>query len=177
MRFPHLLTTVAALTMLSLVVLPGCKSQGSARPSTSTAISILRHQTGSDAGFKLPGVVLVKNAQQLQNMGSTELSKLDVSFDKESLVVLALGEQKTGGYWARITGIQITGSTLWVQGIANRPAEGAVVTQAITYPYAVAVIAKSNADKVMSEIESTTGAPLPPEAPAIAAPVTTAPAK
>ena len=77
------------------------------------------------------------------------------------MVVLALGERPTSGYWADIQGAQVSGDTLYVQGVANRPAADAMTAQMITYPYAIALIDKTRVRVVRSEIRSVQGEAAP----------------
>jgi hypothetical protein len=81
----------------------------------------------------------------LDALGAQELSELEVDLDQYDLVLVALGQQPTGGYWVHITGLQRVGDVIYVEGIANAPADDEAVTQAQTYPYAAAVIPKVNA--------------------------------
>ena len=153
--------TIVLLALMGVVgaSLAGCKPRhvivvSDQRPQP---VSVLRRYNGTDPGLKEPLLLLVNSAQDLESLGSYDLAVHAVDFDKESLVLLALGEKPTGGYWARITGVQREGQQLYVQGLANRPSQDQAVTQALTYPYDAVVISKIRHAKVLSEIESLMG--------------------
>jgi len=118
---------------------------------------------GSDPALTEPSVKLITSGTQLASMGCTALMAHlghDIDFSQYSLLLLTLGEQPTGGYWCRITGVQHRTGVLYVQGIANRPGPNEAVTQAKSYPYAAAVIANIGVDSIHPEITSVTGASL-----------------
>lgn len=142
--------------------LPACQSTSSSTPSVAGTfgtqpVPIIAHLTGNDPALKYPSVLLINSQAELARLGAQELSRHPVDFNQHSLVVLALGEKPTGGYWARITAIQKSGTDLFVQGIANRPAKDQPVTQALSYPYAAAIVPKTLAKRIYSEIESVQG--------------------
>jgi hypothetical protein len=146
----------------SLLVLGGCQQKGDGPLVDETAVAepveILSQTCGDDVQLTLPmGVELVRNETELRALGSSELAEMDVNFRRHDLVVLSLGEQPTGGYWGRITGIQQVGDVLYVQGIANAPGAGMSVTQALTHPYCVARIAKTTASEARSDITAVQG--------------------
>lgn len=124
---------------------------------TTTPVTILRKFSGNDEALKFPAVMIVKSQAELQGINAKSLMDAKVDFAKESLVVVALGDKPTGGYWADITGIQAAGPQLFVQGWANKPGKDAVVTQAVTYPFAAAVISKTTATTVRSDVQSVMG--------------------
>lgn len=126
----------------------------------TTAVAIAAHYRGNDAGFTQPGVFLINSQQELEKRGSTELINKSVDFENQTIVVLALGEQKSGGYWAHIDAVQNLGERLYVQGFANQPAVDEMTTQQITHPYAAAVVPKIFA-VVQPEITSVRGQPMP----------------
>ena len=124
----------------------------------SEPVSIQRHLTGDDSGIKTPAVVLVNSRDELTAMGSVDLVNAEVNFDEHSLIVLALGERPTGGYAAKITGVQKRGNEIYVQGYAARPSPDAMVTQVITYPYDAVVVPKMQGS-IRSEVDSVVGDP------------------
>ncbi len=126
-------------------------------PDRPRAMEIKRRHNGSDQGLKEPTVQLIRSAEQLEALGSSDLAGLGIDFARESLVLLALGEMPTSGFWARITGVQRKGDVLYVQGLANRPHESETVTPSLTYPYEAVVIKRVRAARVRSEIESVFG--------------------
>ena len=153
---------LACLTAVALAA--GCKSSSSTEVGSTEPVSIISHAgSGNDPAFKQPAdpVILITTREQLDRTGSETLAKVEIDFNTQSLVVLALGEEPTAGYWARITGIQRKGSELYVQGLANKPeGEAAAV---LTYPIdAVIVPRQDGITEISPEIEAVTGQ-TPPE--------------
>ena len=120
-------------------------------------VKILRHYSGSDPGFKYPGLNLINSRQQLMDMGSIDLIDRGIDFDTESLLVLTLGKKPTSGYRAWITGVQHAQSDLFVQGSANRPTHDQIIMNMHTFPYDAVVIAKIHKAHLHSEIVSVSG--------------------
>ena len=125
--------------------------------SRPKAMEIISRHHGSDPGFKEPMVVLVNSYEELESLNSSHLINQTINFDRESLLLLALGEKPTGGYWARITAVQRKNNLLYVQGTANRPHKDQTVPQVLTYPYAAVAVKKIRSAKVRSEIDSVLG--------------------
>jgi hypothetical protein len=141
---------------LAAPMLAACETEEGYTASAwgSTApITIFDHVQDDDAGFREPAVELVNSREQLEALGSERLTNLEVDFARHSLVVLALGERPTGGWTAKITGVQERGDALYIQGIAYQPAAGSSLMQALTYPVAAAVITKTNAGLIHPEID------------------------
>lgn len=147
-----------------LLVLAGCETapeeQAQApRPEVAQtqAVEILRQISGDHGQLVSPTVRLIKTQAEYQQVVPGGIQGLDINFEQEDLVLLALGQQATGGYWARITGLQRAGRTLYVQGVANAPGPNEMATQAITHPFAAAVIPETRATRARSDIASVRG--------------------
>lgn len=153
--------------LLVLTFVGGCASKPKATDAsestgpTPLAIAELIH--GDISGLDEPGVFLITSQDELQSYGSATLAALKVDFQTQALVLLALGKQPTGGYWARISDVVQLGDTLAVTGKANRPAADQIVPQVLTTPYCVAVIPKPAATRVRSDIASVIGEAPPAE--------------
>jgi len=74
--------------------------------------------------------------------GGVDLTPLVEAAGSEKAVFLfwSLGEKPTGGYAVRITEVTLAGQALQVAATITEPAEDAMVTQALTHPYAVAAV-------------------------------------
>lgn len=164
-------TMSVAAAMTGAAMLAGCgnghKSAGvgpSAQPTVTVSepVEIIAQAQGNDAALARGTVRLIDSADQLPALGLGGLPELgDVDFDQQDVVIFALGEQPTGGYWVHITGVQLVSNVLYVQATVNRPGEEDTVTQAVTYPYAAAVIAKTGASRALSDPTEVVGQPLP----------------
>ena len=144
----------AALALL--LVLSGCAGgrDGSGVTGPTDPVRILRSANGDDPANGTLGAWLIKSDDQLDQIGSGELARLQVDFARESLIIVALGEQATSGYGVRLTGVSRAGEDLFVQGVRTSPAEGDPILEILTYPYAAAVIARTSAVRVLPEINS-----------------------
>ena len=144
---------------VSAGLLTGCQS--TMAPTTqvepTNALSVLRTHAGSDAAMPKPAEWIVNSQDELEAIGSGPLGQISVDFDNETVVVIALGEQPTAGYWVTFISASQHGSTLYVQGTANQPGPDQVVAQVMTYPYAAAVIPKIDATVLIPEIDSVIG--------------------
>jgi len=146
----------ARLILLSLaaslgLAAAGCKSDDHGADAdivgdAFTPLPILAQHYGNDPGLTTSSVKLINSAEELKAMGSEELVNKNIDFKKRSLIVIAVGEQPTGGYWAHVTGVQRHGQMVYVQGVVNRPAADAIVTQALTYAYAAKVTGVLSSD-------------------------------
>lgn len=160
-------TRVMWLAGVAAAMLVGCQAQQGNKSGPTEPVAILGRLHANDPALKQPEVILITSRAQLDKTGSSELSHLNVDFNRQSLVVLALGEKPTGGYWGKITGVQRKGDELYVQGVANRPAVDQVTTQVLSYPIDAVVVPRQDKVRVVeSEIESVSGQALPADAPA-----------
>lgn len=63
--------------------------------------------------------------------------------------LVSLGEQPTGGYAVEVAEAGFSGGTEWIVDVRyQRPGPGAIVTQALTYPYLVFAVPKGTPAKV-----------------------------
>lgn len=153
-------TFVAAALLCPTLAFVGCNGTSTAggedgaekkQVILSEPVAILEKKAGNSEALSL-GVVLIQTQEQYDALGDKDIYP-GVDFEKQDLVIAALGEQKTGGYAIDITALQVEGDTIFVQGKATAPAADAVTTQALTYPYAAAVINNTMATKVVSDID------------------------
>ena len=155
---------------LAAFLLIGCQNgaapQQAAGPDRQTAepVTVIEQILGDDDALTIGGVMLVDRQSQLDELGVTRLDQLNIDFDRHQLVILSLGECPTGGYWGHIDGVQRVGDVLYVQARVNKPGDDQAVTQAITHPFAAAVVERTNARTAYSDPEQVHGEPHPAEA-------------
>lgn len=107
-----------------------------------------------------PQQLVIRNAQELaialgvdakdarhrrfQNDAVADTIKLlkvkGIDWDREMLVVVMAGAQRTGGYRVDIESVRVKDGTLLVGWKLHPPAADAVVTQAISYPGQMALV-------------------------------------
>jgi hypothetical protein len=154
----RILFTCVAMSLV--LVMAGCQRGQTVDVGMTgtTPLPIEGHYSGNSPALTEPGAWLINSDEQLANLGAQGLTGGDaVDFDTQSLLVVAMGQQPTGGHWAHITAVQAKGEYLFFQGILNRPGADDVVTQALTHPYAAAVLPKVNATRVRNEMEEVEG--------------------
>ncbi|MCC7407923.1 MAG: protease complex subunit PrcB family protein [Phycisphaeraceae bacterium] len=154
-----LVLTFAAL----LLAVPACRHNTVAgvKPNSTTPVAIVRQIRGDDPGLTEPAIVLVKSRAQLAALGSRYLlGRVSHDLENYDLVLVALGERPTAGYWADIQGVQHDPQqrALFVQARVNRPSDQDTTAQVVTHPFAAVLIPKTPAVRVRPEIESTVGA-------------------
>lgn len=150
--------TLALALLIGPAMLVGCKSGGSEDPAAPLAeplaepVTIVQSKTGDSAALKSIGVKLVKTQADYDALGDADIFA-GVDFEENDLVIASLGEQSTGGFSIEITSIQQEGDLLIVVGTSSRPGEDAVITQALTHPYAAVVIENTDATSPVPAID------------------------
>lgn len=144
----------ATLTCTPLLML-GCAGGGSSA-STGTPeaappakvyakpVKIIAKVSGDQMPIESHGIGLLDDAA-LDGLGLRAAfaeAGVPVDLSVQSVVLFSLGEQSTGGFAADITGLQLKGDTLYVQGTAEAPAASDATSQAITFPYCAVVTPK-----------------------------------
>lgn len=146
------LFVVAALCCSAMV---GCKGDGDAAGGSELAqpVTILERVNGNSAALKTIGTLHIETKDQYDALGDAEIFPGEIDFDANDLVIVALGEQATGGYAVNIDSIQLQAGELAVSGKATTPGPDAVTTQALTYPYSAVLIPNTAADKLVPYID------------------------
>ena len=148
------LFVVAALSCSALI---GCKGDGDASIDSGTVlaqpVTILERVNGNSDALKTIGKMHIETKAQYDALGDADIFPGEIDFDANDLVIVALGEQSTGGYAINIESIQRQGGDLAVVGKASAPGADAITTQALTHPYSAVLIANTSADKVVTYID------------------------
>ncbi len=149
---------IALTTLVLAATLIGCAPKsGSLVLDDPTPVAIESRLTGEQSGIMAPTVQVINSTSELQALGSPALSAANIDFANNSLIVLALGEQTSGGYWAKITSVQRMGNIVVVHGVANAPAADAVTTSVMTTPFDAVVVPALGPVTLQTEIASVTG--------------------
>jgi PrcB C-terminal len=129
--------------MVLLLLAAGCSAGDGSEPSAdnpSEAPRDLRVEriSSGDAGQgpEQPRVILAPSAAAL-----SEAMGVDVPDSGNGTYLAAYwGEKPTGGYSLAVKSARIEGDRVTVRLALKEPPSDAIVTQALTYPYAVAVV-------------------------------------
>ncbi|MEM9416114.1 MAG: protease complex subunit PrcB family protein [Planctomycetota bacterium] len=154
---------VAALTPAAVLI--GCKSDGG--PASSGALQLAEPVemangiAGSSDALSTAGTYLITSQAQWEGGGFAEACPAPMDFDAHDVVVVALGEKPSGGYWVHIDAIQQVGSELAVQFTANAPGEDEVTAAVMTYPYYAVLVPKTGATLAVADPTHVTGQPQP----------------
>jgi len=148
---------VALTLMLGLLVFTGCQTVEEMPSQTmelAEPVSILHSVVGGHPSLKSPMLLLVTSQAQLDALSADDLVGREVDFYSESVVLSALGEMPSTGYWVHITSVHQEGGYLYIQGQANRPPKDAMTGQVLTFPYCAVVIPRTTATALRDQIES-----------------------
>lgn len=132
--------------MLLLLLVAGCSAGDGSEPSaeepseTTEAprdLRVARISSGEPGqGPRRPRVILAPSARELS--GAT---RMNVPNSGDGTYLAAYwGEKPTGGYSMSVQSARLEGNVVTVRLSLKEPPRGAILTQALTYPYAVAVI-------------------------------------
>jgi PrcB C-terminal len=133
----------AGTVVLLLLLACGCSADDGSEPSGEDPsevprdLRVERISSGAPGeGPEEPRVIVAPSAAAL-----SEAIGASVSDSGEGAYLAAFwGEKSTGGYSLEVRSARLEGDRVTVRLILEEPPPDAVVTQALTYPYAVAVV-------------------------------------
>ena len=129
-------TAACTLAFALALVLTGCGILGGSGPAAKPEILI-----GRD---KVP-----KEALQWVETQTRTRQVVRKTFGSWDVYVIAMGEQRTGGYAVKIENAGFDSGKTWIVDVKFiEPAPGQMVTQALTYPYETFAVPKGVPAKV-----------------------------
>ncbi len=156
---------------IAAVLLVGCQTDTSrqdvAGPGLERVqpVSIVEQVLGDDPALVHTGAQLIRSEDELAGLDASALRRLDIDFQRHDLILVTAGQMPTGGTWIHIDSIDRVGDVLNVNGRVNRPGPDEAATQAITHPFAAAIIEKTRAEVIARPfIDEVRGEPHPAEA-------------
>lgn len=115
---------------------PGITSpQETTGETTAEKVQLEQISSGTD-GLKRPQVVVARSAGALSEVTGIEIP----DSGKGTYLAAFWGEKPTGGFTVDFLGVRRVEDRLEIRLALRKPPPDAVVTQALTYPYAAAVI-------------------------------------
>ncbi len=114
---------------------------------TGQAVNFTEVASGNNAAATAPKVQLATTPEQaraLYALAYGRQSSVPAAPTLEagrSLVGVFLGQRSTGGYGVRVTGTELSGSTLTVRVTVSSPRPGMLTTQALTSPWTIVNVA------------------------------------
>lgn len=138
------------LALVAGTVLAGCagkRSEPETETETAKGAPLARQITTSDyCGLTAPGLVYLDSSKALQAFSSLNgqmislASAAGLDFQREHLLVIALGRKPTGGYALTLNSAVLEGKKLALTAHVRTPSPDRVVTQALTTPCAVVAV-------------------------------------
>lgn len=128
--------------ILLVLLLSACSTSGDTVPSEEDPpepreLRVEEISSGAPGqGPQRPRVVLAPSAEAL----SEELGAKIPDSGRGTYLVAYSGQKPTGGYSVNVTGARVEGDRVVVRLSVEGPPSGAMVTQALTYPYAISVV-------------------------------------
>lgn len=106
---------------------------------------------GNDAGITKSQQVVIRNPEKWKNLWSQIHSNREpmpatptIDFSNQMIIGYFLGQRTSGGYSVSIENVSETGEKIVVAISQTSPGPGSIVSQALTSPYAIQVIPRSD---------------------------------
>jgi hypothetical protein len=141
-------------SLLAIVLLgQACHS---ASPAPAADGGLLGTWAGQHGAGTTPGTRVIRTEDEwlefLGMVGNAPPRPFDPR--RETVVVVSLGERRTGGYRVEVLRTQIESRQLVLECRETRPAPGMMVTQEITSPWVAAFVSRTNLPVVVRYSDS-----------------------
>lgn len=111
--------------------------------TTSGQNFVILHESGY-GGREAESHEVARSQQELDVlMKEFNHNTMSVDFSKYNVVAVSMGQQRSGGYSITIKKVTVEGNTAQVLVKKTAPEPGAMVTMALTAPYCIAAIPKT----------------------------------
>lgn len=138
-----LLRSLLAL-LSALIILTACAGPGQEPMTEQLVTRQILSLIDCGSGTQQPALTVISSPDALESAiapivslsGHSPREQMHVSFDRELLVQISMGQQSTGGYSLALAAKQATFNVGWVEVPVqwNTPAKGMMLTQALTSP-------------------------------------------
>lgn len=140
----------AGVLAVGSLALTGCNGASNVViENPAEPVAVIDRGFGNDASLMFADAMLLKNERQAKATGAESVVGIDLDYKANALLVVALGEKPTGGYGTIIDSVQLEGGSLVVNVYTYQPVEGSATTEALSYPYAYAIIPDVTAFEVV----------------------------
>jgi hypothetical protein len=102
---------------------------------------------GGFSGFQEPAEIVVTNATQWAEVWKKHSAQQkpakpapEVNFEKETVLLVSLGQKRSGGYSVEITGLEESDGKTKVIAKTKAPKPGGIQLQAITSPFHIVAV-------------------------------------
>ena len=128
------------ITALSFALF-SCGASKLAVPENKGLYEVLTQQTDGGGNIRFFEILSEPNEIKMLQNDETLNKKISVNdVQNSNFVILNMGEKSTGGYSIGIESVVETDKNIVIKVKETVPKEGAMVTQAITYPFCVVKI-------------------------------------
>lgn len=129
-----------------VAIMAGCVSQKGAdgSPGMPGGQNFVILKEAQQGGREQESHVVIRSQDELDKL-FTELgqNRMTVDFTKYNVVAVFMGQKSTGGYKITIENVSVEDDTAHVLTKTTVPEPGAMVTMALTQPYSIASIPKT----------------------------------
>ena len=138
------MNSILTLLLCCAVLLAACVI-----PSSAASLPLRTLGKGALSGIQEPAEEVIKDQAAWAKAWAKHAAKPnetapEIDFSKQMVVLVALGRKNTGGYSVQISKIEPVGDRLQISVVRTTPAPGAMTIQALTAPFHMVVVAKSD---------------------------------
>lgn len=127
-----------------------CALSSGGKEEVKKAIKIKREWKGYNCGYTEPSKLVIKTEEQWREVwGKVHRLQLPmpglpkIDFEKEMVIAVFMGEQKSGGYEIEITSVTETEEEIVVEVVERKPPPESLRTMVLTQPFHIVVVEKS----------------------------------
>lgn len=140
------------IILTSLVTLFACSkaNKNMVKYSPKNTIIIELH-SGNNGGFKEETNQVITNKAEFEKIWKQAYANYmikeetpEVDFEKNVVLLVAMGEKSSGGHTIKITNATETSNNTIVNVLSTSPGKGCMTTESITYPFQIVQIEKPN---------------------------------
>ena len=140
------------IILTSLITLYACsKANKSMVKYTSKAGILIELHSGNNGDFKEETTQVISNNTEFEQVWKQAYANFmikdempEVDFEKNVVLLVAMGEKTSGGHTIKITHLTEVNNNSIANVIATSPGKGCMTTESITYPFQIVQIEKTN---------------------------------
>jgi hypothetical protein len=134
-----------------LQLISDLKTEGKTVPNSKSGnIPVQKEWTGVQSGVAKPSNQVIEDAEAWRKIWKEIHARQkpapdvpEIDFDKQTVLAVFMGRKPTGGYATKITRITDTGKRIEATVQEHAPGPGDIVTQALTSPYHMVAVPKT----------------------------------
>ncbi|MDF1673226.1 MAG: protease complex subunit PrcB family protein [Vicingaceae bacterium] len=141
------------LILISILGLLSCKSSQSSTSSVMEKVVFtpIELKSGNNGGFKTKTNLVISTQEEFLKIWNQAFANYmnketapEVDFEKNIILLVALGEKTSGGYTIKVDNVIETKDNTVVNVLYTSPGKGCMTTESITYPFQIIQIEKPN---------------------------------